>query len=66
MNAGHPATRRGWYIILILTGVILWGSLGYLHWSLPRTAEVVAGVGLVCAGVQLRHRGVNREIRRRK
>jgi protein-S-isoprenylcysteine O-methyltransferase Ste14 len=61
----RPA-RRGYVIQVILVLVIFGVSLGELHWSYIRTVEVVAGVTLVCAGFQLRHRGINREIKRRK
>lgn len=61
----RPA-RRGYVILVILAGIIFYAGVGGMHWSFARTALVAAGGILVCSGVQLRHRGINREIKNRK
>lgn len=61
----RPA-RRGYVILVIAVVVALYAGIAGLHWSFPRLAEVTAGVLLVSGAFQLRHRGINRQVKNRK
>lgn len=62
----RPA-RRGYVIIVVLVAVICLIGIGDLHWSLLETAVILIVGVTVCSGLfSLPHKGVNREIRRRK
>lgn len=62
----HPA-KRGYVSIVMLIAVICLIGMGDLHWSLLETAVIlIVGVAVSSGLFSLPHRGVNREIRRRK
>jgi hypothetical protein len=55
--AGKPHTsRRGYWFILVLFGVITLVGMESLHWSFLRTEEVSIGGVLICLAIELYHR----------
>lgn len=62
----RPA-RRGYFAVAVVSAVGVWACSRAFHMN-PWLAVpvVVAGIALVTGVFSLRHRGINREVRRRR